>query len=90
MLGEEKTSPATPATIYTERVLPMPAIADPVDVERRKRFVEQLSDAREHISRARESLQATIDGGSATVVTQPGVQRILDMLQHLRDELAAT
>jgi transcriptional regulator with XRE-family HTH domain len=78
------------ATVHAERVLPVPAISGLADVERRKRFVEQLDDARAHLSRAHESLQATIESGSATVVTQPGDQRILDMLQHLRDELAAT
>jgi len=87
---EEGASAVTAATVYAERVLPAPAIGGLADVERRKRFVEQLEDARAHLSRAHESLQSTIESGSATVVTQPGVQRILDMLQHLRDELAAT
>ncbi len=88
--SEEGAALATAATVYTERVLPAATIGGLADAERRKLFVEQLEVARTHLSRAHESLQSTIESGSATVVTQPGVQRILDMLQHLRDELAAT
>jgi hypothetical protein len=68
----------------------LPTVSGPADVERRQRFVEQVTEASAHLSRARDSLQATLDSGSATVVSAPGVERILEMLQHLRDELAAT
>jgi hypothetical protein len=78
------------ATVYSERGLPVSVSSGHADVERRRHFVEQLNNAQDHLSKARESLQSTIESGSATLVTQPGVQRILDMLQHLREELAAT
>ncbi len=77
-------------TVHSEIVLPAATIEGISASERRKVFAEQLEATRAHISKAHASLRATIESGSATVVTQPGVQRILDMLQQLHDELAAT
>jgi len=76
--------------VYAERVVSLPTVSGPADVKRRQRFVEQVTEASTHLSRAHDSLQATLDSGAATLVTTPGVQRILEMLRHLRDELAAT
>jgi hypothetical protein len=83
-------SPSTKATVFEERIVALPTVQGPADVERRNRFVEQVAEASVHLSRARESLQLTLDTGSATVISAPGVERILEMLLHLRDELAAT
>lgn len=87
---ERETSAETSPAVYAERVVPLPAVSGPADVERRRRFVEQVNEASEHLSRAHASLQATIDSGAATLVTAPGVERIIEMLRHLRDELSAT
>jgi AraC-like DNA-binding protein len=87
---EKETSAETSPAVYAERVIPLPTVSGPADVERRRRFVEQVSAASEHLSRAHASLQSTIDSGAATLVTAPGVERIMEMLQHLRDELSAT
>jgi AraC-like DNA-binding protein len=88
--AERDTSTETSPAVYAELVVPLPTVSGPADVERRKRFVEQVSEASEHLSRAHASLQSTIDSGAATLVTAPGVERIMEMLQHLRDELSAT
>ncbi len=85
----ETPTEASPA-VYAERVVQLPAVSGPADVERRRRFVEQVNEASEYLSRAHASLQSTIDSGAATLVTAPGVERIMEMLQHLRDELSAT
>ncbi|HET7552356.1 MAG TPA: hypothetical protein VFK04_13790 [Gemmatimonadaceae bacterium] len=88
--GAGSVSPSTAATVFEEQIVALPAVQGPADVERRSRFVEQVVEASVHLSRARESLQVTLDAGSATVISAPGVERILEMLQHLREELAAT
>lgn len=87
---EKDTSTETAPDVYAERVVPLPAVSGPADVERRRLFVEQVNEASEHLSRAHASLQSTIDSGAATLVTAPGVERIMEMLRHLRDELSAT
>lgn len=87
---EKETSTDTSPAVYAERVVPLPTVSGPVDAERRMRFVEQVNEASEHLSRAHASLQSTIDSGAATWVTAPGVERIMEMLRHLRDELSAT
>lgn len=88
--GTGTGSPSTATTVIEERTVTLPTVQGPADVERRNHFVEQVAEARVHLSRARESLQLTLDTGSATVISAPGIERILEMLQHLREELAAT
>jgi hypothetical protein len=87
---ERETSAESSPAVYAELVVPLPTVSGPADVERRRRFVEQVNEASEHLSRAHASLQSTIDSGAATLVTAPGVERIMEMLRHLRDELSAT
>jgi AraC-like DNA-binding protein len=88
--SERDATTGTSAAVYAEHVVPLPTVSGPADVERRRRFVEQVNEASEHLSRAHASLQSTIDSGAATLVTAPGVERIMDMLRHLREELSAT